>query len=55
MSAIGVGAVTKMFQDAMPGPIAPWHTFTDAEYAAYVELGAAGRRAQPYMLSLIHI
>jgi len=49
MSAIGFNAVNKMFQNAMPGPIEPWHAFTETEYAAYVELGAAGRRAQPYM------
>lgn len=49
MSAIGIGAVTKMFKDAMPGPIEPWHAFTNAEYAAYVELGTARSRAQPYM------
>lgn len=53
MSAVGFTAVNKMFQNAMPGPIEPWHTFTDAEYAAYVEYGAAGRAAQPYMAPAI--
>jgi len=49
MSAIGFTAVNKMFQDAIPGPVEPWHTFTNTEYAAYVELGTARSNAQPYM------
>ena len=53
MSAIGFNAVNKMFQNAMPGPIEPWHTFTETEYAAYVELGTSRASAQPYMRTAI--
>ena len=49
MQAVGFAAVNKMFKDAMPGPIEPWHTSTNTEYAAYVELGTAKMRAIPYM------
>lgn len=49
MQAVGISSVTKMFQQAMPGPIQPWHTSTNTEYAAYVEYGTRFARAQPYM------
>jgi len=49
MSAIGFTAVNKMFQNAIPGPVEPWHTFTNTEYAAYVELGTTRMEGRPYM------
>lgn len=49
MSAVGFSEVNKMFKEAMPGPVVPWHVLAAAEYSAYVELGTANSRAQPFM------